>query len=243
VLSTQHEIEDAAPGSGAMVALRAIGMLFAARWLQAMSETGFSEVLRDIGSSPIAILHLLYIFLLIALPGARPGPAHPYQPLPAWLRQSLRGLSLLCLALAVASIVAFTLRAGLPALVEAVKTSNGWLVMAPALYLLASWLCRRRALWRTRATANRFAIGSIGIALDPEARTVVVWDQNRQIGQYLASELGLQQARSGLFTRIELIWTSLAAAGHNRKRVFRVRSFSARDRASALALDTALKRL
>ncbi len=243
MLSTQQEIEDAAPGSGAMVALRAIGMLFAARWLQAMSETGFSEVLQDIGSSPIALLHLLYIFLLIALPGARPGPAHPYQPLPGWLRQTLRGLSLLGLVLPMASIVAFALSAGLPALVEAVKSSNGWLVISPFLYLLTSWLCRRRALWRTRATANRFAIGSIGIMLDPDARTVIVWDQNRQIGQYLATELGLQQKRAGLFTRIELIWTSLAAAGHNRKRVFRVRTFSARDRASALALDTALKRL
>jgi len=243
VLSSQQEIEDAAPGSGAMVALRAIGLLFAARWLQAMSETGFADVLHDIGSSPVALLHLLYIFLLIALPGARPGPAHPYQPLPAWLRQILRALSLSCLALALASIIVFTLKTGLAALVEAVKTSNGWLVMAPVLYILASWLCRRRALWRTRATANRFAIGSIGIALDPDARTVIVWDQNRQIGQYLASELGLHQKRAGLFTRIELIWSSLAAAGHNRKRVFRIRTCSARDRASALALDTALKRL
>jgi hypothetical protein len=79
--------------------------------------------------------------------------------------------------------------------------------------------------------------------MDQEAGTATVWDQNRKIGQYAANEIALSETQSGALSRIDLNWTSLAAAGHNRKRVFRVRTVKASDRASALALDTALKRM
>nr|WP_284700908.1 hypothetical protein [Robbsia betulipollinis] len=226
-----------------MFALRAIGILFIARWLYSMSEAGFAEILDDIGSSPVAILHLLYLFLLVALPGARPGAAHPFQPLPRWLRQLLRALSLLGGAFAVLSIAFYALHAGFGELAVAVRDSNGWLVVAPLLYFLAAWLCRRRAVWRTRATAGRFAIGCFGVEIDPDSRNATVWDQNRKIGQYAASELAVRQERALAVTRIDLIWSSLAAAGHNRQRVFRVRTLGNAERASARALDTALRRI
>ncbi|MGI4855960.1 MAG: hypothetical protein ACRYHA_03360 [Janthinobacterium lividum] len=241
--SHQRARENAVPGSATLFALRAIGILFVARWLYSMSEAGFAAILHGIGSSPIAILHLLYLFLLIALPGARPGVAHPFQPLPRWLRQLLRGLSVLGGVFAVYSIVFYALHAGLEELVLAVRDSNGWLVVAPLLYFLAAWLCRRRAAWRTRATAGRFAIGCFGVEIDPATRNATVWDQNRKIGQYAASELAVRQERALAVTRIELIWSSLAAAGHNRQRVFCVRTLGNAERASALALDTALRRV
>jgi hypothetical protein len=243
VQSNKQTREDATPGAAPIFALRAIGIVFAARWLYSMSESGFGEVLTGIGSSPVAMLHLLYMFLLIALPGARPGQLHPFQPMPRWLRQLLRLLSLLGLAFAVFSVVFYTVRTGAGALLIAIQASNGWLVVAPLLYLWAAWLCRRRPLWRTRATAGRFAIGCFGVAIDADARTATVWDQNRKIGQYGANELSLREERQIAMTRIDLIWSSLAAAGHNRKRVFRVHSWKASDRASAMALDTALKRV
>lgn len=241
--SNKQTREDAAPGSTVLFALRAIGILFAARWLYSMSESGFGEVLDGISSSPVAILHLLYLFLLIALPGARPGPLHPFQPLPRWLRQLLRLLSWLGFAFALVSVAFYWWRSGVENLLLAIRDSNGWLVVAPLLYLWAGWLCRRRPLWRTRATAGRFAIGCFGVALDTDARTATVWDQNRKVGQYGANELSLRQERVSILTRIDMNWSSLAAAGHNRKRVFRVRTFKASDRASALALDNALKRV
>ncbi|MGI4983331.1 MAG: hypothetical protein ACRYGL_08385 [Janthinobacterium lividum] len=242
--SHQRARENAIPGSATLFALRAIGILFVARWLYSMSEVGFAAILNGIGSSPVAILHLLYMFLLIALPGARPGVAHPFQPLPRWLRQVLRVLSVLGGVFAVVSIVFYALHAGLEELMLAVRDSNGWLVVAPALYFLAAWLCRRRAVWRTRATAGRFAIGCFGVEIDPDTRNATVWDQNRKIGQYAASELGVRQERAAAATtRIDLIWSSLAAAGHNRQRVFRVRTLGNAARASALALETALRRV
>lgn len=231
------------PGSASLFALRAIGIIFVARWIYSMSESGFGEMLRGFGYSPIAMLHILYLFLLIVLPGARPGSQHPFQPMPRWLRQLLRALSLLGGAFAVFSIIYFTATTGIDALKDAVTASNGWLVVAPLLYFWAAWLCRRRALWRTRATAGRFAIGCLGVAIDGETRTATVWDQNRKIGQYGANELTVRQERSTFITRIDLIWSSLAAAGHNRKRVFRLHTIKASDRASATALDNALKRV
>lgn len=241
--SHQQADEDVAPGSGTLFALRAIGVIFIARWLYSMSETGFTTVLHDMLSSPVSILHLIYFFLLIVLPGARPGLLHPYQPMPRWLRQLLRILSLLGGVFAVGLCIVFLVRAGLDAVVEAAKISNGWLVVAPLLYFAAAWLCRRRPLWRTRATAGHFAIGCLGVAIDIDQRTATVWDQNRKIGQYGASELSLRQDRLVFITRIDLIWSSLAAAGHNRKRVFRVHTVRGSDRASVIALENALKRL
>lgn len=238
----QQPRENPAPGGTTVFALRAIGILFVARWLYSMSELGFADVLNSIGSSPVAILHLLYLFLLIALPGARPGPLHPLQPLPRWLRQLLRILSVLGGGFALFTVLFYAFHEGTDAWIDAVRDSNGWLLVAPLLYFLAAWLCRRRPIWRTRATAGRFAIGCYGIEIDPATQHATVWDQNRKIGRYASGELTIRQDRSSAMTRIELIWSSLAAAGHNRKRVFRVRSLKSSDRASALALENALKR-
>jgi len=243
VHTKQQARQDDPPGSGPLFAIRVVGFIFLARWLYSMSESGFGDILHGIGSSPIAMLHLLYLFLLIVLPGARPGSAHPFQPMPRLLRQLLRVLSVAGGLFALSSILFFTVTSGFPALLVAVQMSNGWLVVGPILYFAVAWLCRRRALWRTRATSGRFAIGCLGVAIDAEARTATVWDQNRKIGQYGASELSVHQQRSRFVTRIDLLWSSLAAAGHNRKRVFRIHTFKASDRASATALENALKRV
>ena len=232
-------------------------------------------------SSPWACINLVFLFLLIFLPGARAVAERPFHPLPQWLRQALRLFAFLGFLFAVWSVGAFAASAGWRRAAQAVAATNGWLLAAPALYAAVLWICRPRALWRTNIAARRFAIGRYAVALDPVTRTVIVWAERRKVGQYDARELSVRWAAGqdvradadahargrvrrrgragcagaplgsvaapslahGAFGRrpkIELLWDSPAAAGHNRQTVFRAALTTEGDRVAARALDTSL---
>ncbi|OXC80215.1 hypothetical protein BSU04_03060 [Caballeronia sordidicola] len=257
-----------------MFALRAIGLVLAARWLFSMSQMGYLASMRAMTSSPWACVTIVLLFLLLFLPGARARAERPLHPLPQWLRQALRLLALLSFMFAVWSVGFFTWTAGWKNAVHALAETNGWLLVAPALYGVVLWICRPRALWRTNIAARRFAIGRYAISIDTTTRTAVVWAESRKLGQYDARELsvkwpeGMGEAaipdgssatlegpvaavavvpeKRGLSGRdarakMELLWDSPAAAGHNRKTVFRAALASEGDRKTARALDLSLR--
>jgi hypothetical protein len=262
-----------APGAGTVFALRAIGLVLVARWVFSMSQMGYVSSLRAMTSSPWACVNLVLLFLLIFLPGARARAERPLHPLPQWLRQSLRLLAMLTFGFAVFSVGLFTWHAGWRRAVHALAESNGWLVVAPALYAVVMWICRPRALWRTNIAARRFAIGRYAISLDPTTGTAVVWAESRKLGQYDARELSVkwpqaaggngvsedaaavpapslfparQRGWRGAFSsrpKMELLWDSPAAAGHNRTTVFRAPLSSEGDRSAARALDSTLRQV
>ena len=267
---TKQSSASPAPGAGTVFALRAIGLVLAARWLFSMSQMGYLSSLRAMTSSPWACVTLVLLFLLLFLPGARARAERPLHPLPQWLRQALRLLALLSFLFAVWSVGFFTWAAGWKDAVHALAETNGWLLVAPALYAVVLWICRPRALWRTNIAARRFAIGRYAISIDTTTRTAVVWAESRKLGQYDARELsvkwpdgmasdtgaaGLESSatavvvvptKRGLFGRdarpkMELLWDSPAAAGHNRKTVFRAALASEGDRKTARALDASLR--
>ncbi|HMC44477.1 MAG TPA: hypothetical protein VKJ77_04045, partial [Caballeronia sp.] len=60
-----------APGAGTVFALRAIGLVLAARWLFSMSQMGYLSSMRAMTSSPWACVTIVLLFLLLFLPGAR----------------------------------------------------------------------------------------------------------------------------------------------------------------------------
>jgi hypothetical protein len=287
----------AVPGAGTMFALRAIGLVILARWLFSMGQMNFIAALEGMASSPWACINLVFLFLLIVLPGAKARVERPFHPLPQWLRQALRFFGLLGCLFALWSVGAFVWTAGWRRAVQAVAATNGWLVVAPALYAAVVWICRPRALWRTNIAARRFAIGRYAVSLDAATRTTIVWLESRKVGQYDARELSvrwlqeappvavpvaapvtvsasstgpdgtvLADAAAGAAVsptsvppvgaaaapyvahhaarrrpKVELLWDSPAAAGHNRQTVFRVRLATDGDRAAARALDAALK--
>jgi hypothetical protein len=321
------------PGAGTLFALRAIGLVILARWLHSMAQMNFLAALQGMASSPAACLNLVFLFLLIVLPGAKARVERPFHPLPQWLRQALRFFGLLGFLFAIGSIGVFVWGAGWRRAVHAVAEANGWLVAAPLLYAAVVWICRPRALWRSNFAARRFAIGRFAVSIDPATRTTVVWQESRKVGQYDARELSVRwlsgapeggaaapgpvllpapagmpadvagtddppapagfgepgmvaqspdpasaegieppapkdtpapgspaapQPASGPTFRpsaaahgdkptrrpkIELLWDSPAAAGHNRQTVFRTRLATEGDRAAAGALDTALKQI
>ncbi|SMG03117.1 hypothetical protein [Burkholderia singularis] len=181
-----------APGSGTIFALRAIGLVFLARWLFSMSLMGYRASLSAMASSPWACINVVLIFLLLVLPGAQARAERPYHPLPQWLRQALRLFALLGFVFAAWSVGVFAWAAGWRRALHALAVSNGWLLAAPALYAAVIWMCRPRALWRTNVAARRFAIGRYAIALDGVTRTVVVWMESRKVGQYDARELSVR---------------------------------------------------
>ncbi|SAL26372.1 membrane protein [Caballeronia udeis] len=267
---TKQSSASPAPGAGTVFALRAIGLVLAARWLFSMSQMGYLSSLRAMTSSPWACVTLVLLFLLLFLPGARARAERPLHPLPQWLRQALRLLALLSFLFAVWSVGFFTWTAGWKDAIHALAETNGWLLVAPALYGVVLWICRPRALWRTNIAARRFAIGRYAISIDTTTRTAVVWAESRKLGQYDARELsvkwpegsasdtgaaGLESSataaavvptKRGLFGRearpkMELLWDSPAAAGHNRKTVFRAALASEGDRKTARALDMSLR--
>ncbi|WP_144108739.1 hypothetical protein [Paraburkholderia sp. BCC1886] len=280
---TKETRANAAPGAGTIFALRAIGLVLLARWLFSMSQMDLGASLSAMVSSPWACINLVFLFLLIFLPGARALAERPFHPLPQWLRQALRLFALLGFLFAVWSIGAFAASAGWRRAGQAVAATNGWLLAAPALYAAVMWICRPRALWRTNIAARRFAVGRYAVALDPATRTVVVWAERRKVGQYDARELSVRWAIAqpptpvatptvafaatvgdpdtthahaasagaaplahGLFSRrpkIELLWDSPAAAGHNRHTVFRTALSTEGDRVAARALDTSLQQI
>jgi hypothetical protein len=257
----------------------------------------FIAALEGMASSPWACINLVFLFLLILLPGAKARVERPFHPLPQWLRQALRFFGLLACLFALWSVGAFVWMAGWRRAVQAVAATNGWLVVAPALYAAVVWICRPRALWRTNIAARRFAIGRYAVSLDAATRTTIVWLESRKVGQYDARELSvrwlqeappvavpvtapvavpasstgpdgtvLADAAAGAAVspssvppvsaaaapyaahhaarrrpKVELLWDSPAAAGHNRQTVFRVRLATDGDRAAARALDAALK--
>jgi hypothetical protein len=289
------------PGAGTLFALRAIGLVILARWLHSMAQMDFLAALQAMASSPVACLNLVFLFLLIVLPGAKARVDRPFHPLPQWLRQALRFFGLLGFLFAIGSIGMFVWGAGWRRTVHAVADANGWLVAAPALYAAVVWICRPRALWRSNFAARRFAIGRFAVSIDAATRTTVVWQESRKVGQYDARELSVRwlsgapeggaaaprpallpapaqtpaddaigteettaptaaaepaiaaqqpgsapavAERAGNTVRrpkIELLWDSPAAAGHNRQTVFRARLASEGDRTAARALDSALK--
>ncbi|QBQ97132.1 hypothetical protein [Paraburkholderia pallida] len=304
------------PGAGKMFALRAIGLVILARWLHSMGDMNFLPALRGMASSPVACLNLVFLFLLIVLPGAKARVERPFHPLPQWLRQALRIFGVLGCLFALWSIGLFVWDAGWRSAVQAIESTNGWLVVAPALYASVVWICRPRALWRTNVAARRFAIGRYAVSIDAATRTTIVWLESRKVGQYDARELsvrgpaGIEPAAAtprsapadaradapaadatpaepgavaqtaspapgaptisatavepaasdvpaapapprhaapartaGRYPRIELLWDSPAAAGHNRQTVMRVRLVTEGDRVAARALDTALKQV
>ncbi|WGS48886.1 hypothetical protein LFL96_14025 [Paraburkholderia sp. D15] len=281
---TKDTRANTAPGAGVIFALRAIGLVLLARWLFSMSQMDLMASLSAMVSSPWACINLVFLFLLIFLPGARAVAERPLHPLPQWLRQAVRLFAFLGLLFAVWSVGAFAASAGWRRAAQTVAATNGWLLAAPALYAAVVWICRPRALWRTNVAARRFAIGRYAIALDPVTRTVVVWAERRKVGQYDARELsvrwalgqGMPSAQStpavafgaagdggaasalnpsvapgmvmtrSLFGRrqkIELLWDSPAAAGHNRQTVFRAALTTEGDRVAARALDTSLQQV
>lgn len=209
------------PGAGTVFTLRAIGVVFLARWLSSMSDVGFADALNAVAQSPFACLNLLLVFLLIALPGARVRTDRPFHPLPQWLRRSLRGVGVLGMLVAFGTVGYYGVRAGTKATLATVASTNGWLVAAPVLYLAVVWLCRPRALLRTRPALKQFALRRYAVAFDADGRTVSVWDENRRIGRYAAAELSLCATDSP--APVELVWNSPAAVGHNRRVVFRAR--------------------
>ncbi len=252
----------ATAGAGTLFALRAIGLVLGARWMFSMSQMGYLSSMRAMTSSPWACVNLVLLFLLLFLPGARARAERPLHPLPQWLRQALRLLALLSFVFAVWSVGFFTWTAGWKSAMHALAETNGWLLVAPALYAVVLWICRPRALWRTNIAARRFAIGRYAISIDTTTRTAVVWAESRKLGQYDARELsvkwpedaveGVERAvvvalkKRGFFARdarakIELLWDSPAAAGHNRKTVFRAALASVGDRKTAQALDASLR--
>jgi hypothetical protein len=265
-----------APGAGTVFALRAIGLVLAARWAFSMSQMGYLSSLQAMTSSPWACVNLVFIFLLIVLPGAKPRMERPLHPLPQWLRQALRFLGLLAFGFALFSVCAFVWASGWRRFVHALAETNGWLLVGPALYAFVVWICRPRPLWRTNIAARRFSIGRFAISLDPVSRTATVWAESRKLGQYDARELTVKwpapasprapsasmltpatdpptpamradgEVRRGLFARrpkIELLWNSPAAAGHNRTTVFRAPLSSMGDRNAAKALDSSLRQI
>ena len=284
---TKETRANAAPGAGTIFALRAIGLVILARWLFSMADLDAGASLLAMLSSPWACINLVFLFLLLFLPGARAVAERPFHPLPQWLRQALRLFAFLGFLFALWSVGAFALSVGWRRTVNAVAASNGWMLAAPALYAAVLWICRPRALWRTNIAARRFAIGRYAVALDPLTRTVVVWAERRKVGQYDARELsvrwGVAQGKrmtpapaqavafgaagepgaagvSGLSLgtaaapslthsaigrrpKIELLWDSPAAAGHNRQTVFRTALTTEGDRAAARALDTSLQQV
>ncbi|HTH60460.1 MAG TPA: hypothetical protein VL689_09920 [Paraburkholderia sp.] len=279
----------AVPGAGALFALRAIGLVLLARWLFSMAQMNFVAALTGMASSPWASINLIFLFLLIFLPGARARAERPFHPLPQWLRQALRLFALLGFVFALWSVGAFAWTAGWRRTGHAIAATNGWLVVAPALYAAVIWMCRPRALWRTNVAARRFAIGRYAISVDTATRTTTVWAESRKVGQYDARELSVRwgadarsasgragtegavavpppapdeggvaapvaseplpvrdDAKAGRFAprrrpRVELLWDSPAAAGHNRQTVLRTPLTSEGDRAAARALDAALR--
>ncbi|WP_322105084.1 hypothetical protein [Paraburkholderia sp. J41] len=180
------------PGAGTLFALRAIGLVILARWLHSMAQMNFLAALEGMASSPVACLNLVFLFLLIVLPGAKARVERPYHPLPQWLRQALRFLGVLGFLFAIGSIGMFVWAAGWRRAVVAVAEANGWLVAAPALYAAVVWICRPRALWRTNIAARRFAIGRFAVSIDAATRTTVVWQESRKLGQYDARELSVR---------------------------------------------------
>ncbi|WP_296660685.1 hypothetical protein [Paraburkholderia sp.] len=283
----------AVPGAGTMFALRAIGLVLLARWLYSMEQMNFLAALQGMASSPWACINLVFLFLLIVLPGAKARIERPFHPLPSWLRQALRFFGLLGFLFALWSVGVFVSVAGWRRALSTVAATNGWLVVAPALYAAVVWICRPRALWRTNIAARRFAIGRYAVSLDSATRTTIVWLESRKVGQYDARELsvrwpqGTQPVGSPVAAaapqasgadpvitdasadgaapspstaseplvsapasapvamkwraKIELLWDSPAAAGHNRQTVFRVGLATEGDRVAAHALDAALK--
>jgi hypothetical protein len=284
---TKETRANAAPGAGTIFALRAIGLVILARWLFSMSQMDIVSSLAAMASSPWACINLVFLFLLIFLPGARAQAERPFHPLPQWLRQALRLFAFLGFLFAVFSVGAFVWSAGGRRALHAVAATNGWLVAAPALYAAVLWICRPRALWRTNVAARRFAIGRYAISVDATTRTVIVWVESRKLGQYDARELSVRwpdgqgdgsaapvaapadvldagggapapvaatsssasampraAAQTGWLHRrpkVELLWDSPAAAGHNRQTVFRAALATEGDRVAARALDTSLR--
>ncbi|APA86840.1 hypothetical protein BJG93_01805 [Paraburkholderia sprentiae WSM5005] len=279
---TKETRANAAPGAGTIFTLRAIGLVLAARWLFSMSEMNLTTALTAMASSPWACINLVFLFLLIFLPGARAAAERPFHPLPQWLRQALRLFAFLGFLFALWSVGAFVASAGWRRAMQAVAATNGWLVAAPVLYAIVLWICRPLPLWRTNVAARRYAIGRFAVSLDPMTRTVVVWAERRKVGQYDARELSVRWAsgsnaraaptpavafgaagesgasaapmrsaaapslaRSALGVRpkVELLWDSPAAAGHNRQTVFRAALTTEGDRVAARALDTTLRQV
>jgi hypothetical protein len=278
---TKETRANAAPGGGTIFALRAIGLVLLARWLFSMAQMGLSASLSAMVSSPWACINLVFLFLLIFLPGARAVAERPFHPLPQWLRQAVRLFAFLGFLFAVWSVGAFVASAGWRRAAQAVAATNGWLLAAPLLYAAVMWICRPRPLWRTNIAARRFAIGRYAVALDPATRTVIVWAERRKVGQYDARELSVRWAAGqdvratptptpaiafgaagdassasmgaaapaltrGVFARrpkVELLWDSPAAAGHNRQTVFRAALMTEGDRVAARALDTTLQQV
>lgn len=240
-----------APGAGTVFALRAIGLVLAARWLLSMSQMGYVSSIRAMTSSPWACVNVVLLFLLVVLPGARARAERPLHPLPQWLRQALRFLAMLSFLFAVWSVGFYAWQAGGKNALHVVAQTNGWLIVAPALYAVVMWICRPRALWPTNIAARRFAIGRYAISIDATSRTAMVWAESRKLGQYDSRELSVKwgagdggsSVGGGVFkpARIELQWDSPAAAGHNRKMIFRAGLRGTNSRRAAVALDKALQ--
>jgi len=277
---TKQTRASAVPGAGTMFVLRAIGLVILARWIFSIGEMDPLTALQAMASSPWACINLVFLFLLIFLPGAKARAERPFHPLPQWLRQALRLFAFLGLLFAVWSVGAFAWAAGWRRAFNAVAATNGWLIAAPTLYAVVLWICRPRALWRTNTAARRYAIGRFAISIDAVTRTAIVWAESRKLGQYDARELslrwhdgpqrpagvarpvdlsGAQTATvpsipnghatleragvGGLLRRpkVELMWDSPAAAGHNRQTVFTTPLSTEGDRVAARALDANLR--
>lgn len=254
---------DPIPGSGTLFALRVIGVVFLIRWLHSMSQFGLASLLQAMAGSAWACINAVLIFLLVVLPGAKPRAERPAHPLPQWLRQALRALGALGFLFAAWLVCYYFFHSGWQAALGAVKDANGWPLVAPALFAAVVWLCRPRPLWPTNPVARHFAIGRYTVMLDVALQTAIVWAENRKLGQYAIQELSVCGSRSiwpsrssfpraaasvssGFESRrarsVALLWSSPAAAGHNRYLVFRATTWNQADKFAAQALEAALRR-
>jgi hypothetical protein len=217
------------------------GVVLVAHWLFSMSQMDFAGVLMSMAASPWACVNLVFLFLLVVLPGAKARADRPFHPLPRWLRRTLRLLALLAL-LFWAWMVVFAWPASVQRSLSAVVQGDGWLLVTPALFAVVIWTCRPRALWHTSIAAKHFAIGRYAVLLDEATHTVVVWAEARRIGQYDARELAVHWALRGRFSFpcIGLWWDSPAAASHHQC-IFSVPFVSKKARMTAHALEAALQ--
>ena len=251
------------PGSGTLFTLRVIGIVFLIRWLHSMSDFGLAALVQAMAGSAWACINVVFILLLVVLPGATPRAERPSHPMQQWLRLSIRGLGLLGLLFAVWLVCYFVYRSGWQAGYGALRDANGWPLIAPGLFAAAVWLCRPRPLWPTNPVERRFAIGRFTVILDVPLQTAIVWAENRKLGQYAVRELRVHGSRSiwpsyASLPKVHaamapsfdarsarsaaLLWDSPAAAGHNRHLVFRATTWNASDKFAAQALDAALRR-
>ncbi len=127
-------------------ALRAIGVVLLARWLDVMSQMSFALILTNVISSPLAYLYIILLFLLIIQPGVQAQVSQSFHLFPQLLRQTLYCFSLICFLFNVWLIGQFIHATGLKLALHAAADSRGWFIISPGLYIIVMSICRARVI-------------------------------------------------------------------------------------------------